>query len=303
MIHQLKNMRILELTNFSAGGCGVFARVKEESLRLSNLGHTVKIFSSNLEKGTWKIVAENEKIGRASITRFKAKRLGGESYIRWNFEEEALRFKPDIIIAHGYRHIHTLKALKLKNKLDCKVILVTHAPFGRNKTRSQLENTVVYLFDNLIGRKTINKFDRVIAITKWEMPFLKEIGLKEDKTLYIPNGIRENFFKDKKISKEQNKLIYTGRIVSIKDLEVVIEAFEYLKDKKIIFELLGPADVKYLLSLIELVKAEGLENKVFFNNRGYNIKEQIKFLDSGKIFVLPSISEGMPQVLIEAMAR
>ncbi|MEK6819468.1 MAG: glycosyltransferase, partial [Nanoarchaeota archaeon] len=71
----------------------------------------------------------------------------------------------------------------------------------------------------------------------------------------------------------------------------------------IIFELLGPADVKYLLSLIELVKAEGLENKVFFNNRGYNIKEQIKFLDSGKIFVLPSISEGMPQVLIEAMAR
>ena len=43
----LKKLKILELTNFSAGICGVWQRVKQESLELSKRGHTVIIFSSN----------------------------------------------------------------------------------------------------------------------------------------------------------------------------------------------------------------------------------------------------------------
>jgi hypothetical protein len=32
--------------------------------------------------------------------------------------EEALRFNPDIIIAHGYRHLHTTKSLELARILN-----------------------------------------------------------------------------------------------------------------------------------------------------------------------------------------
>ena len=94
-------MKILELCNYSAGICGVWNRVKEESERLSKLGHEVKIFSSNLEKGTNKIVSEDDIIGDVLIRRFSARRLGGESFMLWNFEEEALKFKPDVIIDAG----------------------------------------------------------------------------------------------------------------------------------------------------------------------------------------------------------
>jgi len=42
---------------------------------------------------------------------------------------------------------------------------------------------------------------------------------------------------------------------------------------------------------------------LFFLDGIYNLKEKIKKIDSSKIFILPSKSEGMPQGLIEAMAR
>ena len=81
-------MKILELTNFSAGGCGVFARVKNEADILSKLGHEVTIFSSDFEKGTWKNMSKEDKIGKINIRRFKGTRLGGESFINWNFKKD-----------------------------------------------------------------------------------------------------------------------------------------------------------------------------------------------------------------------
>lgn len=185
-------MRILELTHFSKGICGVFTRVKEESKRLSKK-HEVVIFSSNLTKGSNEIAEENDEVNGVKIKRFPAKKLGGESFMFWDFEKSALKFKPDVIICHSYRHPHTVKALKIKKKLNCKVFLVTHAPFDRE--RGFLQNLIVKLYDYIIGRRSLNKFDKVIAITKWEMGFLKKLKVNGKNIVYIPNGIPEEFFK------------------------------------------------------------------------------------------------------------
>ena len=49
-------MKILEICPFSAGICGVWARVKQEAQEFKKLKHEVVIFSSNIEKGTNKRV-------------------------------------------------------------------------------------------------------------------------------------------------------------------------------------------------------------------------------------------------------
>ena len=51
-------MKILELCPFSAGVCGVWTRVLEESKRLSDKGHEIKVFSSNFIKGTNEIATK-----------------------------------------------------------------------------------------------------------------------------------------------------------------------------------------------------------------------------------------------------
>jgi len=46
-----------------------------------------------------------------------------------------------------------------------------------------------------------------------------------------------------------------------------------------------------------------LNERVSFLSAIYDLKEKIKKIDSSLIFILPSKREGMPQALIEAMAR
>ncbi|MEM4259541.1 MAG: glycosyltransferase family 4 protein [Candidatus Pacearchaeota archaeon] len=301
-------MKILEICPFSAGICGVWARVREEAIRLANKGYEIRIFSSNFIKGSKERAVEKDKLGKIEIHRFPARKLGGESFMEWDFKQAAIDFKPDIIIAHAYRHSHTLKALKIAERLrikgrKCRVFLVTHAPFNRDSTRSFLARIAVWYYDKFIAPKTINKFDKVIAITKWEIPYLLKLGLKKEKIELIPNGAPEEFFTIKKLSKEENKILFLGRVAEIKNLETVILSIPLLKDKKIKFEIVGPSEKDYLWKLKKLIKKLKIENRVTFSPPIYDTKEKIKKIDSAMIFVLPSKSEGMPQSLIEAMAR
>lgn len=296
-------MKILELTNYSAGICGVWARAREEAVRLAERGHTVKVFSSDFMKGKEGRAPARDKIGGVEIRRFKGYKLGGESFMSWNFESEALRFKPDIIIAHSYRHLHTRKALELKDELKCKVILVTHAPFVEKEIRGNINSVIVGTYDLLFGRKALKRFDKIISITKWEVPYLEKLGVPEEKIAYIPNGIPEEFFNWKVNSGEDKKLLFLGRVSGIKQLETAIEAISLLKDKEIKLEIIGPAEAEYGDSLIKLAEKLHVENRVSFLPPVYNLKDKIKAIDSAKLFVLPSKRESMPQSLIEAMAR
>jgi len=301
-------MRILEICPFSAGICGVWARVREESIRLSQRGYEMMVLSSNAVKGKDEIACPEEKIGEVNIKRFPFKKIGGESFMKWDFMKESLEFNPDVIIAHCYRHIHTTRALKIAEKLrkegkNCKVILVTHAPFERKTTRTFAQNVIVWFYDNFIGRATINKFDKIVAISRWEIPYLLKIGAQEKRIAYVPNGIPEEFFSTNQTAKSENKMLFLGRISPIKNIETAIKAIPLLKNKKIYLEIVGPAEEDYLNKLKEIIKKISVGKRVVFSQPIYNLEDKIKKIDSAKIFILPSKTEGMPQGLIEAMAR
>lgn len=301
-------MKIIEICLYSAGGCGVWARVKQESIELIKRGHEVRVFSSYFEKGSNKIMREHENIGKIQIQRFPAIKLGGESFMYWDYEKEALRFQPDIMIVHNYRHLHTTKALSIREKLKkqgkkCKVFLVTHAPFARSETRSLISKIIVWYYDKFIAPRYINKFDKILAVSKWEIPYLLELSVKKEKIIYIPNGIPKEFFTQKKSKEDKNKILFLGRIAPIKNLEVLIKSMSYIKNKKIKIEIVGPAEENYFKKLKNLIEKLNLKGKIIFSKPIYDIREKIKKIDSCKIFVLPSKSEGMPQSLIEAMSR
>jgi len=310
-------MKILEICNFSAGICGVWTRVIEESKRLVEKGHEVAIFSSNLEKGTNKTVSCDEKIGSIKIKRFSAlvpghDKLsfipGGESFMFFKFAQDAMKFNPDVIFVHNYRQFHTTEALKIVKRLKikgkkCKVFLVTHAPFPEGDiTRTFWGHAASWFYDFFIGRFTLNKFDKILTISHWEIPFLKKIGAKKSKIVYIPNGIPEEFFSQKK-SSEEKKILFLGRISPKKKIETLISAIPFLKDKKIKIEIVGPAEEEYMAKLTSLVKSLNVSERIIFSPPIFDIKEKIKKIDSCKIYVLPSRVEGMPQSLIEGMAR
>lgn len=292
-------MKILELTNYTSGGCGVGMRVINESKFLAKRGHNVLIFSTNHIKGSNETCSSEENIGNIKIKRFPAKnlKLAGQSYLKWSFKKEALEFNPDVIIAHSYRHPHYKQALDISRKLRCKVFLVTHAPFGREDSRSRIQNMGVKVYDFLIGRRLLKRFDKVIAITRWELPYLYKLGLSKNKIVYLPNGVNEEFFKPINEISNLKRIVYLGRISPIKQIETLIGAMNNLIGMSCIIR--GPAETNYYDKLIRLIKIKDL----VLINKQYNFKEQIDILDNSDIFVLPSKNEGLPQALIEAMSR
>jgi len=298
-------MKILEICLFSSGVDGVFTRVKEESLRLAKKNE-VMIISSNFTKGNNDIAKAEEKIGKVIVKRFPAKKLGGESYMKFtkidDMKKTIREFNPDVIIAHCYRHASMDLALEMAKELKVKCFLVTHAPFATDENRSLVAKFYVRYYDSLIGPEKLKGFDKVIAITHWEMPYLNTLGIKEDKIEYIPNGIPEEFFAQRK-GKEDNKILFLGRISPIKDIETLIKAIPLIDNDKIKIEIVGPAESGYLDKLKELINKLGVNNRVVFSQPIYSIKDKIRKIDSCKIFILPSKREGMPQSLIEAMAR
>ena len=322
-------MRILEICPFSAGICGVWTRVKQEAMELSKGGNEVFVFSSNIVKGNDQIAeCETEEDG-IKIMRMRSNQDWIDKLITTNvtyfdFDKEFIELKDsrgiDLVITH-LLHPHSFKALRLCKKYNIPCYLVTHAPFAVKRgfplnisTKvyySLLEDESnflcnmfrwVYYFLSNIYLEKLNKFDKIIAITHWEMPFLKELGVKRDKIEYIPNGIPEEFFEVKK-GKEENKILFFGRISPIKNIETLIKAFYLVRDKEIKLELAGPAENEYLLKLKELIKELGLEKRVSFTGAVYGLKDKIKKIDSARLFVLPSKREAMPQALIEVMAR
>lgn len=294
-------MKILEICPFSAGICGVWTRVLSESKEFTKLGNEVIVFSSDIEKGTGKKVLHEEKIKEIQIKRFNPNqdfldKLVSGNVTYFNFEKEFINLKPEIVITH-LLHPHSFKALRLCKQQNIPCYLITHAPF--NVQRNFILSILTKIYYSIKVKSKLNNFTKIIAITKWEIPYLKKLGIPEDKIIYIPNGVPEEFFRQKKQkTKKQKDVLFLGRIAPVKNIELLIKTAKNLPE--ISFSVVGPAEEKYLKKLKYLI---GDSSNISILPPVYDLKEKIKLIDEHKIFVLPSKREAMPQVLIEAMAR
>lgn len=180
--------------------------------------------------------------------------------------------------------IRDLKVAKICRKYNVKFVLHTH--FGRipeiidNNTREwKLMQKVIKLASNVItiDSKTYNK--------------LKE---HYSNITYIPNPI--NPIPDNK-EKGLKKIMYIGWIVKTKGVEELIAAWNNVSSKyqdwKL--ELVGPYNDKYLESL------NYKDNASITFLGELNHDKAMKKMKESSIFVLPSYTEGFPNVILEAM--
>ena len=93
---------------------------------------------------------------------------------------------------------------------------------------------------------------------------------------------------------------FAGRIESQKNLILLLNATNYLhqKDYSITLDIVGEGTERSLLeNFIALYNLESIVKLHGFKNKPFDILEKID------VFVLPSLYEGFPNVVIEAMAR
>ena len=217
-----------------------------------------------------------------------------------------LKEKPDIIHSHVFGHVHFILSALCSKILKIPHIHTTHCPWT-DAYRSIPGRIGVFLSYNIFSRLALKSTNKVIAITPWEINFIKKFGGMDNQIIVLPNGMDKSFFIKvknndfKKKNKIKGKLVlFFGRLNVVKGPDKFVEiAKMILKEKKdITFVIRGPDE-----GMKETVKKLiGNEKRIILLDETRDRKEIIKMYQSAEVFVLPSFREGLPLTLFEAMA-
>jgi glycosyltransferase involved in cell wall biosynthesis len=142
-----------------------------------------------------------------------------------------------------------------------------------------------------------------ISISRQMTKELVALGIPESKVIYVPNSVDTNFFKPGKL-KEENLLLYVGRISELKGLHILIEALKYLKES-VRLVIIGPLDwnTNYYRNLLNLIKKENEKGKHEIKCLGaMEQSEIVEWYQKASLLILPSFAEGFPVTILEALS-
>ena len=157
-------------------------------------------------------------------------------------------------------------------------------------------------------------FATKIAVQNSDM--IKQFYAESKKTFLLPRGVAATKFAPSLPKKEirtamntssdKRIIICVANFVPVKGIELLIEAFDSLKDQYPNWTvwLIGDTNNEYGMELLELVNNKKIQNKIIFSGKKSNV---IDYLNHAEIFVLPTKDEGRregtPVAMLEAMAN
>lgn len=203
-------------------------------------------------------------------------------------------FQPDVILCH---HLYFLTALVRNICQEQKVYGLSHGSDMRQIKKNVWKREFI--------KDKIAKLNGILALHEEQKEEICEYYHcePEDVTVIGTGYNSDVFYLDG--SKKQNeklRLIFAGKISEKKGVKSLLRSLTYLPDAKNRVELLlagGYGNEREYSEICELAKQ--CPSKVIFLGR-LSHKDLAKELNQSDIFVLPSFYEGLPLVVIEAMA-
>jgi len=150
-----------------------------------------------------------------------------------------------------------------------------------------------------IIRAIFFRSDVIIALSD-EIKFqLLKYGFPLKHIISLPNGVNTQLFYPPNERAEHQNIVFIGRLVAEKGVKILIQAIALLKDEfpNVFLDVIGDGyDREELQNMTKDLK---IEQSVCFLGKKNKVYE---FLNRANIYVQPSLHEGLPNSLIEAMA-
>jgi glycosyltransferase involved in cell wall biosynthesis len=173
-----------------------------------------------------------------------------------------------------------------------------HGPTARSGASQWLNRTNIWLEGRVLPRA-----DAVIAVSRSLEGYARQLGLKPDRVTVIPNGVPTP---GPLTPRAQPEGCWIIGIVALfrpgKGLEVLLDALHHLLMSGRNFRLLavGPFESPtYRQSMLDRANRLELSGRISWLGFQKNVQGELSKMD---LLVLPSLSEGMPMILLEAMA-
>lgn len=300
-------MRILQIAPFyppHIGGIEFY--VEALSRKLAEAGHEVVVYTSNVPRTT-----KSETVNGVLVRRFAAPFLPLNNPLLPTLLPALLRDKGfDVVHAHG--HFHASSTFVVLSNLFKRrpLVLTCH---GAILEYRGWKRGVERIFNKSVGRWTLRSVDRVIALTPTQADILQELGAPREKIVVIPSWV-ELPRVDSRVDGEgfriahrlvgKKVVLFVGRLLPVKGLNYLIEAVKQAQSRPTL-AIIGdeaPGYAGCLESLLQQVKRSELEERVLFLGR-FAREDLEAAYDAADLFVLPSLGEGLPLALLEAMAH
>lgn len=218
----------------------------------------------------------------------------------WFVPKHARKIKPDVSLAF-FGLPCGISALLIKYLLDIPYIVSLRGADvpGFVEREIHFYHFIAKPLIKLIWRKAFKVITNSQGLRNLALQTCPEVPIE-----IIPNGVNCNIFQPANVkSLSKLNLLYVGRFSKQKGLEYLPPLMKILKEKLAIpfhFNLIG--DGPNLQEIKEKIEKSGLSEHVSFC--GWVVDRYVlsSYYKNSSIFVFPSLFEGMPNAILEAMA-
>jgi glycosyltransferase involved in cell wall biosynthesis len=152
-----------------------------------------------------------------------------------------------------------------------------------------------------IGKWVFRTADAIICYTEIERDQVVNLGVSPNKIHVIHNGIDTSVFLPSNSLSSQKQILWIGRFTPGKGVEYLLKGFQAFSRKFPDYTLMmigrGPLKEDFIKMIWEM----GLEDKIVLREFIPNKELPSTYQDSA-LFALPSLVEGVPRTILEAMA-
>ena len=180
------------------------------------------------------------------------------------------------------------------SKIINKNILVVRTGYVLSLGFIDNENWLKKNLVTIIEKLAYHQSNGIITSSKEGYNYVKSRYNPQGIHCMIPNFVDTKLFCPQNLPKKKGSICFIGRLNKQKNLFALIEAFEGLPYS---LSIIGSGDQKEALNKFSIKKKINVK---FLGNIAN--KDLPKILNQHEIFILPSLWEGMPKVLLEAMS-
>lgn len=214
---------------------------------------------------------------------------------------------PDIIQTHTRFFLATFLGGICAKLWEIKRVHVEHGS-GLVKWLSWRKSFFANLYDFTLGALIFRLSSAIVAISEANVAFIQRFTRKKVQVIYrgldfpqVSKKTVENWNLKKNKKSDQISLVFIGRLVKLKGLDLLISAFSeiYQKYPNTHLSIIGSWEQED--SLKAQSKQLNLQNAVTFSGALSHDEIISEILPQTDIFINPSLQEGLPTTVIEAL--
>lgn len=273
---------------------GVGLHVSSMSRKQAEMGHDVTILTS--DNGERSLMPVEHRDGYRVVRHRQIAEPVGNS-ITPGILASLRKHVPSHDVVHLHSHLYFMSnvAAAVCRFSDTPVVMTNHGVWSDTAPRWLLN-----AFNPTVGRFTWGTADRVFCYTETDRERLRNWKV-DTPVRVVPNGIDvERFAPDSSIEREK-QILFVARLKYNKGAQFLFEAFETLADDypEHTIKIVGDGPMRE--ELVDLAEELSLRERVTFTGELPN-HELPQHYNESEVFVLPSLNEGLPRTVLEAMA-